>query len=389
MITSFLFYITNNKQKQMKNIAKAFIIFFTFYACKNENTTQNKDVSVNEMEVTLTPNQIQNTKITIGALEQKPVSGIVKVNGKITLSPEGIATISMPLGGYVTAIKVMPGMPVQKGQLLAVLEDQQYVQWQQDYLSTKQQISFASKDYNRQKELNASKAVSDKTFEISQSELAKLRIIQKALEEKLRLIHINPATLSAEKISKAVPIYAPIGGLVSKVTINLGKYVNPTDMLFEIQNPQNMYLTLNVYDKDATNLAIGQKIKAYTNNDDFIYNTSILYVNKILNEENAVEVIAHITNSNGKLISGNYMNAEIESYNNNAFVAPNSAIVSFEGKNYVFISKNDRSFIMTEVQLGTKSANATEILNFEEFRDKKIVLTDSYTLLMVLKNIEE
>jgi len=373
----------------MKNIALALVVLFTFYGCKKENTTQNNEASINEMEVTLTPNQMKNTKITIGVLEQKPVSGIVKVNGKITLSPEGIATVSMPLGGYVTAIKVMPGMPVKKGQLLAVLEDQQYVQWQQDYLSTKQQISFASKDFNRQKELNASKAVSDKTFEISQSELAKLRITQKALEEKLRLIHINPATLSAEKISKSVPIYAPIGGLVSKVAVNLGKYVNPTDMLFEIQNNQNMYLTLNVYDKDATNLAIGQKIKAYTNNDDFVYNTSILYVNKNLNEENAVEVIAHITNSTGKLISGNYMNAEIASYNNNASVIPNSAIVPFEGKNYVFVSKNDTTFIMTEVELGTKTSTVSEITNAAEFTDKKIALTDAYTLLMVLKNKEE
>ncbi|MBP9792759.1 MAG: efflux RND transporter periplasmic adaptor subunit [Flavobacterium sp.] len=373
----------------MKKLTSIIVMLFGLFACKNSDNTVKTEASKNEMEVSVTKNQLKNTKISLGILEQKPVSGIVKVNGKITLSPEGIATVSMPLGGYVTAIKVMPGMPVKKGQLLAVLEDQQYVQWQQDYLSTKQQINFASKDYNRQKELNASKAVSDKTFEISQSELAKLRITQKALEEKLRLIHINPATLSAEKISKSVAIYAPIGGLVSKVAVNLGKYVNPTDMLFEIQNNQNMYLTLNVYDKDATNLAIGQKIKAYTNNDDFVYNTSILYVNKNVNEENAVEVIARITNSTGKLIAGNYMNAEIASYNNNAFVVPNSAIVSFEGKNYVFISKNDTTFIMTEVELGTKTTNASEILNFEDFRDKKMVLTDAYTLLMVLKNKEE
>lgn len=373
----------------MKNIAIVLVVLFTFYACKKENSARNSEVSVNEMEVTVTQNQLKNTKITIGALQQKPVSGIVKVNGKITLSPEGIATVSMPLGGYVTAIKVMPGMPVKKGQLLAVLEDQQYVQWQQDYLSTKQQISFASKDFARQKELNVSKAVSDKTFEISQSELAKLRITLKALEEKLQLIHINPATLSADKISKSVPIYAPIGGLVSKVTVNLGKYVNPTDMLFEIQNNQNLYLTLNVYDKDASNLAIGQNIKAYTNNDDFVYNTSVLYVIKNLNEENAVEVIARITNSTGKLIAGNYMNAEIASYNNNALVVPNSAIVAFEGKNYVFVSQNETTFLMKEVQLGTKTPTDSEVINTEELNNKKIVLTDAYTLLMVLKNKEE
>lgn len=373
----------------MKNSILIFAILFSFYACKKQENTTNNNTTANEMEVTLTSKQIQNTKITLDVLQQKAVSGIVKVNGKITLSPEGIATISMPLGGYVTAIKVMPGMSVSKGQLLAVLEDQQYVQWQQDYLATVQQIIFATKDFNRQKELNASKAVSDKTYEMAQSELAKLRITKKALEEKLQLIHINPATLTAEKISKSVPIYAPIGGLVSKVGVNLGKYVNPADMLFEIQNPKNMYLTLNVYDKDATNLAIGQKIKAYTNNDDFVYATNILYVNKNLNSENAVEVIAKITNTNGKLIAGNYMNAEIATYNNNAYVVPNAAIVVFEGKNYVFVSKNETTFIMTEVSLGTKTNLVTEITNADELQSKKIVIKDAYTLLMALKNKEE
>ena len=70
----------------------------------------------------------------------------------------------MPLGGYVQAIKVMPGMKVQKGQVLAVVEDQAFVQLQQDYLTTKQQLTFATKDYQRQKELNASQASSDKVI---------------------------------------------------------------------------------------------------------------------------------------------------------------------------------------------------------------------------------
>ena len=107
-------------------------------------------------------------------------------------SPESVASVSMPLGGYVQAIKVMPGMKVQKGQVLAVVEDQAFVQLQQDYLTTKQQLTFATKDYQRQKELNASQASSDKSYQLAESEWAKYKITLKALDEKLRLIHINP-----------------------------------------------------------------------------------------------------------------------------------------------------------------------------------------------------
>jgi cobalt-zinc-cadmium efflux system membrane fusion protein len=129
----------------------------------------------------------------------------------------------------VQAIKVMPGMKVQKGQVLAVVEDQAFVQLQQDYLTTKQQLTFATKDYQRQKELNASQASSDKSYQLAESEWAKYKITLKALDEKLRLIHINPATLTENSISKSVRILAPISGMVTQVNINIGKYITATD----------------------------------------------------------------------------------------------------------------------------------------------------------------
>lgn len=375
--------------KTIKNIYYILSASLVLASCgQKAETTENKETA-NEFEVVLTKNQLKNSKIELGTLDQKPVSNTIKVNGKITLAPDAIATISMPLGGYVKAIKVMQGMNVRKGQVLAVVEDPQYVQLQQDYLTTKQQFTFANKDFNRQKELNASKAVSDKTYELAQGELAKQKITLKSLEEKLKLIGINPATLTANNISKSVSIYSPINGLVSKVEINLGKYVNASDMLFEVINNQNMFLKLNVYDKDASNLYIGQKVTAFSNNSSESYNTSILYVNRNINEENAVEVITKINNANGKLIPGNYMNAVIESQNNNAFVLNNEAIVNFEDKNYVFVSDNNTTFKMIEVEIGTKMKDYTEIKNSTVLSNKKVVVKDAYTLLMVLKNKEE
>ncbi|MCL9809630.1 efflux RND transporter periplasmic adaptor subunit [Flavobacterium luminosum] len=375
--------------KTIKNIYHLFFAAIVLASCGQKTETAENKEATNEFEVVLTENQLKNSKIELGTLDQKPVSNTIKVNGKITLAPEAIATISMPLGGYVKAIKVMQGMNVRKGQVLAVVEDPQYVQLQQDYLTTRQQLTFANKDFNRQKELNASKAVSDKTYEMAQSELAKQKITLKSLEEKLKLIGVNPSTLTANNISKSVSIYSPINGLVSKVEINLGKYVNASDMLFEVINNQHMFLKLNVYDKDASNLYIGQKVTAFSNNTSDSYNTSILYVNRNINEENAVEVITKINNVNGKLIPGNYMNAVIESQNNNAFVLNNEAIVNFEDKNYVFVSDNNTTFRMIEVEVGTKMKDYTEIKNSSVLSNKKVVVKDAYTLLMVLKNKEE
>ena len=123
----------------MKNIYALLLVVFVF-GCqsKNETTTEKK---VDENQITLTANQFKNANLTIGTLKEQAIHTTLKVNGKITLSPQAIASVSMPLGGYIKEIKVMPGMYVNQGQILAVIEDQSYVQLQQEYLSMKQPTS--------------------------------------------------------------------------------------------------------------------------------------------------------------------------------------------------------------------------------------------------------
>lgn len=374
----------------MKNIYLVLILALTI-ACqsKKEDTTTENVVKENVVE--LTKNQLDNSKIKIGSLTNTSLSSTIKVNGKITLAPNAMASVSMPLGGYIKNIKVMPGMLIGKGQVLAVIEDQSYVQIQQDYLTTKQQLAYASKDFARQKELNSSQAVSEKNYQLAESEFAKQRITLKSLEEKLKLIHINPASLTANTISKSVNIYAPISGMITKIDVNIGKYVNATDMLFQIMDNQSMYAKLNVFEKDAANLAIGQKIKVYTNTQpDVFYETKIEFVNKSYSDENAIEVYAKISNTTKKLIPGNYINASIQADNNNAFVLSNDAIVDFEDKKYVFVQDaNKKSFSMQEVQIGIVTDKVSEIRNYETLQNKNLVISDAYTLLMVLKNKEE
>jgi len=72
------------------------------------------------------------------------------------------------------------------------------------------------------------------------------------------LININPRNLTENSISRSITLTAPFNGFVSKVNVNIGKYVNPTDVLFELVDPSEILLNLMVFEKDLTKLAIGQ-----------------------------------------------------------------------------------------------------------------------------------
>ncbi|TBX67528.1 efflux RND transporter periplasmic adaptor subunit [Flavobacterium silvisoli] len=347
-----------------------------------------KPETINETTVSLTEAQLKNADLALGQLEKKSLSAVLKVNGQIDVPPQNLVSISMPLGGYLKSTQLLPGMHINKGQIIATMEDQQYVQLQQDYLTTKSRLYFAEKEYDRQKELNQNQASSDKVYQMADADYKTLRITLNALGEKLKLINVNPNTLSEKNISKSVNVYAPITGFVSKVNVNIGKYVNPADVLFELINPTDIHLNLKVFEKDITKLAIGQKLVAYTNNQpENKHQCEIILISKDLSiDEHSAEVHCHFEDYDKTLLPGMYMNAEIEIKSHNVLTLPEAAVVTFEGKEYIFTALDKTNFKITEVTTGTRENGFIEIVNGENFNGKSIVTQGAYTLLMKLKN---
>jgi cobalt-zinc-cadmium efflux system membrane fusion protein len=316
----------------------------------------------------------------------------MKVNGKIDVPPQNMVSISVPLGGYLKTSKLLPGMHVNKGEVVAVMEDQQYIQLQQDYLTAKVKLVMFDKEFIRQKELNASQASSDKMLQQAESEYKTQKILVSALAQKLQLVGINPSTLNENNISKSVNIHSPIDGYVTKVNVNIGKYISPTEIMFELVNPTDIHLALKIFEKDLDKLFIGQGLLAFTNNNpQKKYECEVLLIGKDINQEGFTDVHCHFETYDKLLIPGTYMNAEIKVRNRKANVLPVDGIVRFEGKQYVFKAIDKQQFIMTEVRLGDTENGMTEILFPEkDILDKANYVTKgAYTLLMMLKNEAE
>ena len=372
----------------MKNIILITTLSLLLFACGNETKTeQTKTEQTSSAIVVLTNEQSKNAGIETGKLSTRNISSILKVNGKIDVPPQSMISISVPLGGYLKSTKLLPGMHINKGEVLAVMEDAQYIQLQQDYLTAKAQFSLTESEYNRQKELNQSKATSDKVFEQSKANWQTQLVLIKSLEEKLKLIGLNPQKLTADNISNSISIHSPITGFVSAVNVNIGKYVNPSDVLFELVNPSDIHLTLSVFEKDINKLSIGQKLFAYTNtNPDKKYDCEIILISKNLSNQNSAEVHCHFEQYDKSLLPGMFMNAEIELSGNNTAALPSEAIVRFENKHYVFIAKGSNQFEMQQVQTGNTENSFTEITGAGNLANQTFVTKGAYNLLMTMKN---
>ncbi|MGE6397574.1 efflux RND transporter periplasmic adaptor subunit [Chryseobacterium scophthalmum] len=360
---------------------------------KEEEKTVYENTKFKEKDqnmVQLSDQQIKSVGLTTTLLENKTMEKLVRLNGTVDIAPSHISSVSSIMGGHIKSINVINGSRFSKGQVLAVVEDPQFIQLQQDYLVTKAQLESARLNLNRQKDLNTSKASSDKTLQTAQADYSTLNATLKGLEEKLRIIGINAKGLSSSNIRSRINVYAPFSGFVSKILVNNGQYINPSDTLFELINPTGLLLELKVFENDINDVKIGQEILVY-NNQNPEKKSKAKIISLVPNIENggSSDVIAKLSASNPDFIKGMYINGEVSVNSRYTLGLPSESVVSFENKNYIFEDLGNKKYKMIPVNTGIYDDKFTEILKADYLKDKKIVQKGAYSLLMLLKNKAE
>lgn len=374
----------------MKNILSIISIFFLISCGAKKAEPETTAEATPESSVSLSAEQLKNARVETGPAEKSNIATNLRLNGSIDVPPQNMVSVSFPLGGYLKSTKLLPGMAVRKGEVLAVMEDAQFISLQQDYLVVKSKLALSEAEFQRQQSLNAGKASSDKVFQQAKSEYETQRINLRALAEKLRLIGLDPERLTEDKISRTVSVYSPINGFVSKVDVNIGKYTAPTDVLFELVNTDDIHLALTVFEKDVSKLAIGQKVVAYTNDKPEVkHRAEILLVSKTLNEDHAAEVHCHFDRYDKSLLPGMFMNAEVAVKTDNAWLVPEAAVVRWQNEHFIFVETGNGKFDMERVAIGVAQDGKQQIFPEKDLAGKNLALKNAYSLLMKMKNSAE
>ncbi len=348
--------------------------------------------------VELREDQIKLANIELGTMELHSLGNILKVNGLISVAPQNMATVCMPLGGFIKNTTLLPGNVVSKGQTLAVIENQDFVDIQQSYLEAKNKLIFAEADYNRHNDLYKNDVYSEQNVQQVTVEYKNLKAMVKSLEQKLLLIGINPGQLREDNISSSVNLVSPITGFLKAVNINMGKYVSPTDVLFEIVNSDKLFLELTLFEKDADKVVTGQKVKFFINNETEEHQAQITQTGKSVSNDRTFRVYASVNSSCKNLLPGMYVQALIEQSDNKVSALPSDAIVSFDDKDYIFVYEKEKveagqpftEYKMIEIKKGTSGSGFTEInlpggLN----GSSRVVIKGAYSLLSAKKNAGE
>ncbi|MEO6221400.1 MAG: efflux RND transporter periplasmic adaptor subunit [Ginsengibacter sp.] len=386
----------------IKNFFSTLILTSIVISCNEKKTEQEYESQKTETQkkttadkVTLTTEQYKVADIQLGKIEMRNLNNIIKVNGVIDVPPQNVVSISAPLGGYVKSAGLLPGHAIRKGQIIAVIENAEFIDIQQDFLESKSRLVYLSQELKRQEELRKEEINAAKTLQQASSEYNVLRAKISGLEQKLSLIGISANSVSPGRISRTSNLYSPISGYVTASNVNMGKYVQPSDVLFELANKSDMHLSLNVFEKDVRKLKPGQLIRfGLANETSYNREAKVFLIGKSTESDGTTPVHCHLNySSDPTLFPGMYVKALIETTADNVAALPVEAIIQSEGQNFIFIqtdtAQNKVAFKMIPVVKGTEEEGFAAVTLFEDFNNNKVVIKGAYSLLSAMKNVEE
>lgn len=362
-----------------------------FSCSKKEETVTQETYAISGDQITLTDLQKKTAGIETTTLSNENIANKILLTGQINVPPTGMAGVSSSTGGIIKTARFVPGNYVTSGQTLAVVENPELARLQQEYLQSKSNLGYAQKDYNRQMYLNKYQASSDKVTQKAANEAQSQGAAVRGIESQLRSYGINPGSVSSGNIRKSVSVVAPISGYISRVNATIGQYVSSADVLYEIVNNAQTHLALKVFEKDLNKISVGHKVYAFTNqNPQKNYAAVVKLIGKDFAPDRSVLIYCDLIDKNESLIPGTFMNAEIEVNAEKGFVIPDDAIVTWEGKQYIFEELKPKTYKMFPVTIGNSENGLTELLNFDvRNANKAFVTKGAYHLLMALKNVEE
>ena len=343
-----------------------------------ENATAEATTSVSPFVVTFSEAQQQASNIELGSIENRSLSARVPANGQLQLPPQNKASINPLMGGVVRSIPVKEGEYVQKGRVLATIQNPELIKLQEEYLATRNQLRFAEQDYERQRTLNEEQVGSRKKFEQAESDVQVQRARLKALATHLAAMGVSPKSVEAGQITSTMGITAPISGFVRVIDVNIGSYAQPGQQMFELVDNHHLHLELSVFERDFNKMEEGQKVLfTLPNVAGEPLQAEIFALGKAF-EGDARMVTVHAeleNNKNSKLLPGMYVNAQILAGKQELPALPEEAVVRYKGKQYIFLKEAPNAFRMQEVETGVVEDGFAEVRPVSEIPAKAQVVT--------------
>ena len=207
-------------------------------------------------------------KVTIGYPERGRIVESIPANGKI--QPVVEVKISPDVSGEIIELNFKEGDHVKRGDLIIKIKQDVYISGRDraeaslkaieaQYLQQESQLKQIEQSYHRNKTLYEQKVISDSEYETS---LSQYEVAKGQIQAAKYNVESAKATLKEanENLTKTI-IYAPMDGIISKMSVEKGERVVGTSQMagtemFRIANLSEMEVLVDVNENDIIRLSL-------------------------------------------------------------------------------------------------------------------------------------
>ncbi len=378
--------------KLKSNIIIIILLSFFLSSCKKTEKTEEKKEqteghSENESSelASLTEDQMNAIGVSLGQIEMKELTATIKANGALSVPNNNKANATSLYGGVIKTLNVQVGDYVRKDQVIATIANPEFIQLQEEYLTTGSRITFAEQEYRRQRELFDNDAGAKKNLQNAEAELKTLRTKKASLQRQIQMMGISPGSVSNSNLRSGLVVTAPISGTISNILLQIGSYIDVSSPVAEIVDNSSLHLDLQVFEKDLPSIKVGQKIHfTLTNNPVEEYDAEVYSIGTAFeNQSKTIPIHCKVKGNKTGLIDGMNTTAVVSLNNQLMPAVPNTAITSSDGKDYIFL--------VTEQHHNEKSPDKhnEKTTNFERVEVVKGTSEMGYTAITPVKSIPQ
>lgn len=225
------------------------------------------------------PVAVNYIKDTIPEKPMRPA--FISGTGTLVIPSADIVLITSQSPGLLKGISFPSGTYVKKGEVLAMIENIEFLKLQQQYLEAKSEFFYYGEDLKRQGGLAIENATSVKKMQQAQRDYQTSEIRFRSLEKQLALIGFNTDSLDADRLSSAIAIRAPVSGYMDKINVHTGRQVQSGETLFVLVRKYEPVIVFEMAEEHYPKLKAGNQIEFFLPGDSLvIYKARLTFINR-------------------------------------------------------------------------------------------------------------
>lgn len=304
------------------------------YSCSNQSNSQAIKENDDDPGV-----PVETAKVIQGSVT-------ATYTGSATLEAEAEAEVVAKVSGVAKEIFVEEGDSIKAGQVLAKLDDEQFIL---ELNQAKSRLEQLASEFKRNENLFKSKITSQESYEKTKSEY-----------------HTQKTTCDLAQLRLAyTKIRAPISGIVSLRHIKVGNMVNLNQPTFHITDFNPLLAVLHIPEKEMSKLQIGFPSNISADALPGVeFRGKILRISPVVNAgTGTVKVTVVVDDRTDKLKPGMFTRVQIiYDTHENTLLVPKNAVVTEDTESSVFVVNED-TVSKRKVEIGYNNVTHIEILS--------------------------